>query len=67
MIEQWISHGWTLHFGFRLVGLGLFGGGVVIDDGGGGGCYSSGLLMWVHGGGSGSGSGGKRVMGMVVA
>ena len=63
MIEQWISHGWTLHFGFGLVGLGLFGGGAVIDDGGGGGCYSSGLLMWVHGGGS----GGKRVMGMVVA
>ena len=40
---------------------------MVIDDGGGGGCYNSGLLMWVHGGGSGSGSGGKRAVGMVVA
>ena len=44
---------------------------MVIDDGGGGGCYSSGLLMWVHGGGNGdgngSGSGWKRAVGMVVA
>ena len=30
LIEQWIPHGRTMEFGFRLVGLGWFGGGVVM-------------------------------------
>ena len=37
----------------------------MIDDGGGGHCRGSGLLMWVRGGGN--GSGGQRAVGMVVA
>ena len=30
LIEQWIPHGWTVDFGFGLVGLGWCGDGVVV-------------------------------------
>ena len=33
LIKQWIPHGWTLDFGFGLVGLGWFGRGCLGGEG----------------------------------